>query len=166
MRTTRWTSCLVTAVAMVAIAGCDGGGAAVVGAPTPSVLGHPAPRTIGLAGLPDYLRPTGVTPGPAFRLPAGTERTSYSAAAGAPVAGLVWVRQPVDPFGLPGGVVELRPGLLNDGTRLLVTDDTATDAAHLRAWSPSGDSDYLLVYGGDAAARRSVLESIVAATFG
>ncbi|GIF71654.1 hypothetical protein [Asanoa siamensis] len=131
-------------------------------ASTPHVpLGNPPPRTTAFPGVPSYLTITDTPPDPPHRMPTGAATRFWVGDAGSPVAGLVWVRQPSEPFGLPGTVVELPRGIGGD-TRALVTDDPGKDVTHMRTYDPSGDQDFVLVHGGDTSARLQVIRSILA----
>ena len=163
-----------TAVPFVVVAGGDNGRPPASTAtperpaPTPSesvaTLGNPPRRTEAFPGVPSYLEAGAVPRDLPFTVPEGDQRRFYTGPEDAPVAGLVWVRQPVEPYGLPGLQVPLPPGSTG-GTSVLVTDDEWEDVAYLRSFSPSGDNDLVIVYGGDKAARVHVITSIVTTAF-
>jgi len=128
-------------------------------------LGNPSPRTVAFPGVPESFKVAENPPDQPFDVPAGDAVRYWVTPAGSPVAGLVWVRQPHTPTGLPGLVFELPPGISGD-TQTLATDDPWENVLHMSAYSPSGDQDFLIVYGGDSDARKQVIVSIIKAAFG
>ncbi|GAA1873379.1 hypothetical protein [Asanoa iriomotensis] len=130
---------------------------------TPHVpLGNPPPRTVAFPGIPSYLGIAAAPPSGSFRVPTGAETRFYTSPAGSPVEGLAWVRQPSEPVGLPGLVVELPRNAYGD-LQALVTDDPWQKALYMQSFAPSGDNDFVIVYGGDTDARTQVIVSILRA---
>ncbi|MDG4826409.1 hypothetical protein O7635_31550 [Asanoa sp. WMMD1127] len=126
---------------------------------------RPATRGM-IRGVPTFLRQTTIPRDLSRQLSPAESTVYYTGGAGAPVDGLVVLHNPAGTAGLPGVVVDLPVGLVQDGSLMLATDDAAGGRAHLHAWRPTGGEEYLVVHGGDPRARRSVLEAIVAASFG